>query len=59
MVETEILKSEWVVPKGGNQWGFKLNEGAPESVKKKFAQFEAAQAAVNYMATHGDVKKTK
>ena len=50
MVDPEILGSEYVVPKGGNQWGFKLLPGAPDEVRRKFAEFENAHKIVHKLA---------
>ena len=39
MVDSQILESEWVEPKKSG-WGHQLKEGAPESVKREFEQYQ-------------------
>ena len=51
MVDTSVLDSEWVEPKGGSQWGFRLKDGAPEDIARQFAEYEAAVDAVHKAAT--------
>jgi len=48
MLSSEVLKildSEWVQsPKNNDGWGFELKPGAPDDVKRAFAEFLEAQA---------------
>jgi len=43
-VDPTILESEWIESKkdknDNDTWGHQLKEGAPESVKREFEQFE-------------------
>ena len=41
MVDSKILNSKWVEPKKTG-WGHQVKKGAPESVKKEFAQYQKA-----------------
>ena len=51
MIDAKILQSEWIEPKNKKTgFGLKLKAGAPESVRKEFEQFTAAQKAVNKSA---------
>ena len=56
-VDPTILASEWVESKkdknGNDTWGHQLKDGAPESIKREFEQFEK-----NYMNHRNEKEST-
>lgn len=47
IIDTNILSSEWVVPKE-NDWGYMLKEGAPDDVVEEFEQYQKLVDSTGY-----------
>ena len=46
IIDTNILLSEWVVPKE-NEWGYRLKEGAPDDVVAEFEEYRKLAEATS------------